>query len=134
METPDASSPEELTFDPVWLILKRARPNLDPPSFFAPGQLYIKGGRGTFGPSGAKLVWPTAQPSDVRLAMERITGVRRKRYGWGLVPRFVEIRYESSDGDAVAYFNDAAWNGWRSLLTGSNRRMVTEIRKFVGIS
>src|SRR5665213_3573820 len=92
-----------LTFDPVWLILQRARPNLDPPSFLAPGKLVIEGERATFGPSEATLVWPSARPSNVRLTMNRIVSVRRKRYGWGVVPRFVEISYLTDEGTEVAY-------------------------------
>jgi hypothetical protein len=130
---PGPSATETLTFDPVWLILKRARPNLDPPSFVAPGELSLVGHRGTFGPSSSSLVWPTARPSKVGLTMDRILAVRRKRWGWGLFPRFVEITYASVDGTAVAYFNDGAWKGWRPLLTGSNRRMVNAIRQHLDI-
>jgi hypothetical protein len=65
--------------------------------------------------------------------MDRIAGVRRKRYGWGAVPRLVEIKYETADGVKTAYFNDGDWHGWRSFLTGSNGRMVRDIRRYVGI-
>ena len=130
---PKASPSETLTFDPVWLILKRARPNLDPPSFIAPGALSLVGHRGSFGPSAASLVWPTARPSKVELTMDRILAVQRKRWGWGLFSRFVQITYESPDGNAVAYFNDGAWKGWRPLLTGSNRRMVNAIRQHLDL-
>jgi hypothetical protein len=127
----DSNSSDEpmLQFDPVWLVLKRARPNFDPPSFFAPGELSIKGLCGMFGPSDATLSWPTAPRTNRRLTMDRIISVRRRRYGWGLVPRFVEVTYETSAGRNVAYFNDGAWKGWRPLLTGSNRRMVDAIRR-----
>jgi hypothetical protein len=117
-----------LAFDPVWLILKRVRPNLDPPSFMAPGVLSVDGHRATFGPSESRLYWPSARAPETSLTMDRIVGVRRKCYGWGVVPRFVEITYETRDGTEVAYFNDGAWKGWRPLVTGSNRRMVNAIR------
>jgi hypothetical protein len=65
--------------------------------------------------------------------MHRIVGVSRKRYGWGLVPRFVAITYETATGEAVAYFNDGEWKGWRPLLTGSNRRIVDAIREATGV-
>jgi len=118
-----------LTFDPAWLILKRPRPNFDPPSFISPGVLSVDGDRATFGPSKARLSWPSAAAPDTSLTMDRIVSVRRKRYGWGVAPRFVEITYETREGTAVAYFNDGAWKGWRPLLTGSNRRMVNAIRQ-----
>jgi hypothetical protein len=134
VETAEDPSARTLSFDPVWLILRRPRPNLDPPRFLAPGELSIRGHSAEFGPSEATLVWPTARRSDVRLDMDRIVGVRRKRYGWGAAPRFVEISYETADGIVVAYFNDGAWHGWRPMLTGSNRRIVNQIRQCVGIA
>jgi len=120
---------EGLAFDPVWLILRRPRPNMDPSSFFAPGKLVIEGQGAIFGPSSAALIFPTARPSNVHLTLGRIVGVDRKRYGWGLVPRFVAIRHEADDGITVTYFNDGGWHGWRPLLIGSNRRMVHAIRE-----
>jgi hypothetical protein len=132
-ENREDAVPKVISFDPVWLILRRVRPNLDPPSFFAPGRLVVEGDHATFGPSGATLAWPSARPGNVRLAMDRIVDVRRKHYGWGIVPRFVEVSYEKNGGTAVAYFNDGAWKGWRPLVTGSNRRMVNAIRTHLGI-
>src|ERR1700733_1135624 len=119
---------EGLTFDPVWLILQRPRPNMDPSSFFAPGTLVIEGQSATFGPSSATLIFPTARPSNVQLALDRIVGVGRKRYGWGLVPPFVAISHEADDGITVSYFNDGGWHGWRPLLTGSDGRMGRGMR------
>jgi hypothetical protein len=84
---------------------------------------------GHFEPSKARLYWPSAGMPNKHLTMDRIVGVRRKRYGWGVVPRLVEITYESTEGTSVAYFNDGAWNGARPLLTGSNRRIVRAIRQ-----
>jgi hypothetical protein len=124
----------ELTFDPVWLILKKVRPNFHTPSYFAPGKLTIGDRRARFGPSAAALVWPTWRPNDISRAFDEVIAVRRKRHGWGLVPRFVEITYQAEDGPAVAYFNDGGWYGWRPLLTGSNRRMVNAIREHLGVS
>jgi hypothetical protein len=121
-----------ITFDPVWLILKRPRPNLDPQSFLAPGVLSIERQRATFGPSEARLLWPTSRASDTKLTMDRIVGVRRKRYGWGVVPRLVAIQYETDEGIRSAYFNDGEWHGWRPLLTGSNMRMLRDIRRKQG--
>jgi hypothetical protein len=118
-----------LRFDSVWLLLKRPRPNIDPSSFMAPGALSIDGQRATFEPSEARLSWPSDQAPNKHLTMDRVVGVRRKRYGWGVVPRLVEVTYESPHGNAVAYFNDGAWKGWRPLLSGSNRRMVEAIRE-----
>src|SRR4051794_36203593 len=122
-----------LVFDPVWLILERPRPNLNPPRFFAPGKLTIGDDRVDFSPSAATLVWPAAQPADVHLTLDHVVDVSRHRYSWGLVPRFIAVKYETVDGIAVAYFNDGSWHGWRPLLTGSNRRMAGAIRDRLGI-
>ncbi len=122
-----------LTFDPVWLILQRPRPNLDPSRFIAPGKLVVEGQSGVFGPSSATLLFPGVRPSSVRLTLGRIVGVSRKRYGWGLAPRFVAISHEADDGITVTYFSDGCWHGWRPLLTGSNGRMVRTIREYVGL-
>jgi hypothetical protein len=120
-------------FDPVWLVLERPRPNLNPPKFFATGRLTIDDNQVEFGPSAARLNWPFGPPQQAHLSLSRIVDVSRQRYGWGLFPRFVAITYESSDGTKTAYFNDAAWKGWRPLLTGSNRRMATQIRERLGL-
>jgi len=122
---------EPLVFDPVWLIRERPRPNLNPPRFLAPGRLVIARHRGEFGPSSATLVWRPAR-NDIHLRMDDIVGVSRQRYGWGLFPRFVAIRYRTSHGEAVAYFNDGGWKGWRPLLTRSNQRMMDAIQERVG--
>jgi hypothetical protein len=134
VEDSTASRGLALRFDPVWLILKRPRPNFDPPSFMAPGALSVDGQRATFGPSGARLYSASAERPNTHLTMDRVVGVRRKRYGWGVVPRLVEITYESTDVAAIAYFNDGTWKGWRPLLTGSNRRIVKAIRQHLGTS
>jgi len=123
-----------LKFDPVWLVLKRPRPNFDPPSFLAPGELLIEGHGAKFGPSDATLSWPFDRTPDKHLTMDRIVGVRRKRYGWGVVPRLVEITYETTGRAEVAYFNDGGWKGWRPMVTGSNRRMVNAIRQYQGVA
>lgn len=123
-----------LVFDPVWLVLQRPRPNLDPPQFFAPGKLTIYDSRVEFGPSSARLAWPFGPAQKVHLSLSRVVDVSRQRYGWGLVPRFVAVTYESSEGTSRAYFNDAAWKGWRPLLTRSNQRMVAQIRKRLGLN
>jgi hypothetical protein len=134
MAQSNASRDGSLTLDPVWLILRRPRPNFDPPDFFAPGQLTVQGEGGSFGPSDATLSWPGSSKSDKHLNMDRIIGVRRKRYGWGVVPRLIEITYEVPQGSDVAYFNDGAWKGWRPLVTGSNRRIVSAIRQYLGLT
>jgi hypothetical protein len=128
----ESAAQRTLVFDPVWLILKRPRPNLSPPQFLAPGRLTVTDQGAEFGPSAARLSWPSAL-SDARLTMDHIVGASRRRYGWGLLPRLVAISYESPEGAAVAYFNDGAWRGWRSLLTGSNRRMASAIRRHLGL-
>lgn len=129
-----ASKDGPLTFDPVWLVLRRPRPNFNPPAYFAPGQLTVDGEGGSFGPSGAALSWSVSSKSDKYLKMDRIVGVCRKRYGWGVVPRLIEITYEVPQGSDVAYFNDGAWKGWRPLISGSNRRMVSAIRQYLGLA
>lgn len=120
-------------FDPVWLVVEPPRPNLNPPKFFAPGRLTIDDNQVEFGPSAARLNWPFSRSRQRHLSLSRIVDVSRKRYGWGLVPRLVAITYDSPDGPKTAYFNDAAWKGWRPLLTGSNRRMVAQIRECLGL-
>jgi hypothetical protein len=129
----EGSDAPALTFDPVWLILERPRPNFDPGRFFAPGKLEVKDGRVSFGPSGTRL---TMGPSPkVHFTCDHVVSVRCEKYGWGLVPRFVAIEYEKPEGGTdVAYFNDAEQKGWRPLLTGSNRRMAEAIRQELGIA
>jgi hypothetical protein len=132
---PDASfdEPDKLVFDPVWFVLKRVRPNFHPPSYFVPGMLSVDGRRVRFGPSGAALLWLTRKSDDVSVTFDHVVAVRRERYGWGLVPRFVAITYETDTGQAIAYFNDGGWQGWRPLLTGSNSRMANAIRQRLGL-
>jgi hypothetical protein len=120
-------------FDPVWLVLEPSRPNLDPPKSFALGRLTIDNSQVEFGPSAARLNWPFGRPQQPHLPLSQIVHVSRQRYGWGLVPRFVAITYKSPDGAKTAYFKDAAWKGWRPLLTGSNRRMAAQIRECLGL-
>ena len=124
---------EALAFDPVWLVLKRPRPNADPSSFFAPGKLTFDGRNAAFSPSSAKLSFPFSQTRAMNLTLGTIVAVDRERYGWGLVPRLVAIRHESDAGTIVTYFNDSGWRGWRPLLTGSNRRMVRAIQQHLGL-
>jgi hypothetical protein len=121
-----------LTFDPVWMILERPRPNLNPGRFLAPGKLRFEGKRAEFGSSEARLrLGPSPKAS---FSTDQIVEVSLERYGWGLVPRFVAIEYRTADGKTdVAYFNDAEWNGWRPLLTGVNRRMVETIKRHLGL-
>jgi hypothetical protein len=127
-----ASNADVLTFDPVWLILERPRPNLNAARFLAPGKLVIDGHRAEFSPSDARLV--SATSPQVRLTCDHIVDVRLERHGWGLVPRYVAVTYEKPEGgEDVAYFNDAEWNGWRPLLTRSNARMAIAIRSHLGI-
>jgi hypothetical protein len=128
----ESSDREELIFDPVWLVLERPRPNFNAARFFAPGKLVIRGQRAIFGPSDARLV--SAPSPQVHLSCDHVVGVRRERYGRGLVPRFVGIEYQKPEGDTqMAYFNDAEWNGWRPLLTRSNRRMAEAIARYLRI-
>jgi hypothetical protein len=132
MADEDQSNARVLTFDPVWLIRERPRPNFDPARFFAPGKLVVNGNRAEFSPSDARLVY--AAPPQVHLTCDHITDVHLERYGSGLAPRYVAITYEKPEGgDAVAYFNDAEWKGWRPLLTKSNARMASAIRRNLGI-
>jgi hypothetical protein len=120
-----------LIFDPVWLILERPRPNFNPGRFLAPGKLQVEGRRAEFSPSEAKL--RLGSSPRVRFTCDQIIGVRRERYGWGLVPRFVAIEYRAAEGGTdVAYFNDAEWNGWRPLLTRVNQRMAEAIQGQLG--
>jgi hypothetical protein len=127
-----APSADVLTFDPVWLILERPRPNFNAARFLAPGKLVINGQRAEFSPSDARLV--SAPSSQVHLTCDHIIGVHLERYGRGLAPRYVALTYESPEGGkAVAYFNDAQWKGWRPLLTKSNARMASAIRSHLGI-
>jgi hypothetical protein len=122
-----------LTFDPVWLIRERPRLNLDPARFLAPGKLVLDGHRAEFSPSDARLV--SAPSPRVHLTCDHIVDVHLKRFGWGLAPRYVVITYDKSEGgNAVAYFNDAGWKGWRPLLTRSNARMASAIRRNLGIT
>lgn len=128
----DALSAEVLTFDPVWLILERPRPNLNAGRFFAPGKLVIQRHGAEFSPSDARLV--SAPSPQVHLTCDHISDVHLERYGRGLVPRFVALTYENPEGDySVAYFNDAQWKGWRPLLTKSNARIASAIRSHLGI-
>jgi hypothetical protein len=128
----DALSADVLTFEPVWLILERPRPNFSAGRFFAPGKLVINDHRAEFSPSDARLV--SAPSPQVHLTCDNITDVHLERYGRGLVPRFVALTYENPEGgNAVAYFNDAQWKGWRPLLTKSNARMASAIRSRLGI-
>lgn len=121
-----------LTFDPVWLILRRVRPTFRPGKFLAPGKLVITDGRVEFSPSGAKLRLDVSP--QINLICDHVTNIRLERYGWGLVPRYVAVTYESpEDGKAVARFNDASWLGWRPLLTYSNARIVKAMRKKLDI-
>ena len=130
-ETPsrvESDGTAEITFDPVWLVLRRPKPNLKPPSYFAAGALSVGESQIRFGPSSSSLLWPGRQPNDINRTLERVTKVATRRYGWGLVPRFVAVTYETDEGPGVTYFNDGGWSGWRPLLTGSNRRMAKAIR------
>ena len=128
-ETPGGDA---LVFDPVWLIRERPRPNVKADRFFAPGKLVIEGQRVEFSPSEARLI--TAPSPEVNLTCDHVVGVHLERHGWGLVPRYVAITYEKPEGGtATAYFNDAEWNGWRPLLTRSNKRMAAAIRDQLGI-
>jgi hypothetical protein len=127
----DEEASESLTFEPVWLILERPRPNLNPGRFFAPGKLQIEGRRAVFSPSAARLRLGPSQKAH--FTCDHIIGVRRERYGWGLVPRFVAIEHRTAEGGTdVAYFNDAEWNGWRPLLTRVNQRIADTIQKQLG--
>ena len=127
-----ASRADELTFDPVWLILERPRPNLNAARFLAPGKLVIDRHMAEFSPSEARLV--SAVSPQVHLTCDHIVDVHLQRYGWGLAPSYVAITYEEPEGgEAMAYFNDAEWKGWRPLLTRSNARMASAIRNHLGI-
>ena len=124
--------PDGLAFDPVWMILERPRPNLNPRRFFALGRLRLEDRRLEFGPSAAKLrLGPSPKAS---LSTDQVVRVRLERHGWGLVPRFVAIDHRADDGTTgVAHFNNAEWNGWRPLLTGVNRRTAEAIKKHLGL-
>lgn len=127
----EAETSKPLIFDPVWLILERPRPNFNPGRFLAPGKLQVQGRRAVFSPSEAKLrLGPSPK---VHFTCDHIVAARRKRYGWGLVPRFIAIEYRTPEGETdVAYFNDAEWAGWRPLLTRVNKRIADEIQGQLG--
>jgi hypothetical protein len=128
------TSEETLVVDPAWLILEKPRPNLNPPRFIALGKLTVERGRAEFGPSDGTFPWPWGgRNADVHLSMDKVVGVSLERYGWGMVPRFVAISYETAGGLAVAYFNDGGRNGWRPLVSGSNRRLVAAARRAAGL-
>lgn len=119
----------QTTFDPVWHVRRRPRPSFEPARYFALGVLVVQGPTVEFHskePTGSLTLLGGTATVDIR--MNEVQSVGVERYGWGLFPRFVVIRSESEAGPCVAYFNDAGWNGWRPLLTRSNKRMAASLR------
>ena len=61
------------------------------------GMLSVEEGRAEFRPSDARFPWPWGgRERDARLSIDQVVRVSLKRYGWGLVPRFVAIDYETA--------------------------------------
>jgi hypothetical protein len=99
-----------LVFDPVWLILERPRPNLDPPRFFAPGRLTIGTRRSEFRPSTATPTSPSIS-TNVQLRLDQVVGVSVERYGWGLAPpvRRAALRHRRRDRGCLLQRRGPAW-------------------------
>jgi hypothetical protein len=126
--------PGELVLSPVWRVMRRSRPNLNPPRFFRVGTLTVTSAELKFHSQDSRgLLWPIPRDERSDIRITNVSAVQLRRYGWGLVPRFIAIEFESDDARQVAYFNDGRWLGWRPLLTGSNRRMDRAIRRQLGL-
>lgn len=120
---------DELIFEQVWHILGRVRPNMNPAKYIEMGTLTVTADCITFR-CRPEASFPFMPPQGAKglMRLDSVVSVTRRRYGWGFVPRFIAIEFVNGERRETAYFNDGGWAGWRPLLTGSNGRMVRDIR------
>jgi hypothetical protein len=126
----------DLTIEPIWYIKRRFRPNLDPASFISWGTLTVHDGVIDFRPTrppGKTRQLIYAGATNDAFQLKGITKVGLKRYGWGVCPRFVFVESSTENGQTRSYFNDGAWQGWRPLLTRSNRTIAESIRQALAL-
>jgi hypothetical protein len=126
---------EDLVFVPIWRILRKPRPNLNPSKFLSVGELTVTPEEVSFrsGKSSADSFMPIPNNPATGIVMSRISNVGLRRYGWGPFPRFIEIEFEADDGQRAAFFTDGGWMGWRPILTRSNGGIAHSIQVHLGL-
>ncbi len=126
---------EDLVFVPIWRIVQKPRPNLNPSEFVNVGELTVTPREVSFrfDKPSANSSMPIPDDPATGIVMSRITNVGLRRYGWGPFPRFIEIEFEADDGQRTAFFSDGGWMGWRPILTRSNGGIAHSIQVHLGL-
>jgi hypothetical protein len=126
---------EDLVFAPIWRILGKPRPDINPSKFFDVGELTVTPQEVSFRSDKASANSFTSIPNDpaTAIVMSRISNVGLRRYGWGPFPRFIEIECEADDRQSTAFVSDAGWMGWRPILTRSNGGIAHSIQVHLGL-
>jgi hypothetical protein len=126
---------EDLVFAPIWQIVRRPRPNLNPSKFLNVGELTVTPREVSFrsDKSSASSSMPIPNDPPTGIVISRIANVGLRRYGWGPFPRFIEIEFEVDGAQRAAFFTDGGWMGWRPILTRSNGGIAHSIRVHLGL-